>query len=196
MAGKILVTYSTNAGSTAEIAATIGEELGKSGAAVDVHPVAEVQNLNSYDAVVLGGPLILGWHQAAMKFLKANQQVLSQKKVAYCITCLNLTATDQAAVNGVPITLDTARAKPPKNPDKLRLPEKHGAPAEILANIAKDIPGITPVSAGFFGGKLDFGKLNLFQMLFVRVIIRHPAGDFRDFDAIRAWANEINPVLN
>ncbi len=39
MDGKILVAYGTASGSTAEVAQTIGEEIGKAGTQVDVRPV-------------------------------------------------------------------------------------------------------------------------------------------------------------
>jgi menaquinone-dependent protoporphyrinogen oxidase len=57
---KVLVTYATNSGSTAEVAKAVMEELQKSGAQVDLLPIAKVGELASYSAVVLGAPMILG----------------------------------------------------------------------------------------------------------------------------------------
>ncbi len=54
MAKKLLVAYGTAAGSTAEVAQAIGEEMEKAGAVVDVKPVEEVEDLKGYDAVVVG----------------------------------------------------------------------------------------------------------------------------------------------
>ena len=39
---KILVTYATNSGSTAEVAQAVGEELRKSGNQVEVLPIGKV----------------------------------------------------------------------------------------------------------------------------------------------------------
>ena len=67
---KILVAYATNAGSTAEIAQAVGEELSKDGAQVDVRLIDEVTAVEGYDAVVVGAPMIMGWHRTAVKFVK------------------------------------------------------------------------------------------------------------------------------
>src|SRR3982751_2220686 len=65
---RILVAYGTTSGSTGEIAEWIGEEL-RAGFAVDVRPAGEVQDLDGYDAVVLGAAVYMaGWHQDARRF--------------------------------------------------------------------------------------------------------------------------------
>ena len=70
---RILVAYATMAGSTVEVAQAVGEEIAKSGLQVDVLPLSEVQDLAAYDGVVLGGPMIMGWHRAALRFLRKNR---------------------------------------------------------------------------------------------------------------------------
>jgi menaquinone-dependent protoporphyrinogen oxidase len=194
MTTTILVTYTTNAGSTAEVAQAIGEELTKSGVQVEVRSFADVTSLDDYTAVIIGAPMILGWHRAAMAFVQTHQTALSQKPVAYFLTCLSLTATEEQTLNDVPLYLDTAHAKTPKNPGKLSFKEKFGLPASYVEPILGNAPQVKPVSVGLFGGKLDYSKLNLFQMLFVRIIIRHQAGDFRHWDAIKEWAKSL-PAL-
>lgn len=57
---KILVTYATNAGSTAKVAQAVADELAKT-ASVDVLPLDKVTSLEPYFAIVLGAPMILGW---------------------------------------------------------------------------------------------------------------------------------------
>ena len=64
---KVLIAYATRSGTTAEVARTIGEEIEKTGTQVDVLSVDKVNGLESYDAVVLGAPMILGWHRAALR---------------------------------------------------------------------------------------------------------------------------------
>jgi menaquinone-dependent protoporphyrinogen oxidase len=51
---KFLIAYGSAAGSTAEVAQAIGEEMQKEGAQVDVKPVEEVKDIRGYDGVVVG----------------------------------------------------------------------------------------------------------------------------------------------
>jgi menaquinone-dependent protoporphyrinogen IX oxidase len=59
----------------------------------------------------------------------------------------------------------------------------------------KKVPKVKPVSVGFFGGKLDYGTLNILHMLFVMLIIGARPGDHRNWEAIRAWAVSLRPSL-
>jgi menaquinone-dependent protoporphyrinogen IX oxidase len=52
-----------------------------------------------------------------------------------------------------------------------------------------------PVSAAFFAGKLDCSKLDFLSRLFVQVIIGAQSGDYRNWDAIRAWAAGLHSTL-
>jgi menaquinone-dependent protoporphyrinogen oxidase len=45
-----------------------------------------------------------------------------------------------------------------------------------------------------FSGKLDAGRLSLGERLLANVV-HVPAGDFRDWDAVRSWAHGIAPAL-
>ena len=60
MNDRILVTYATRAGSTAEVAAACAETLAARGYAVDVKPVKEKTQLTGYSAVVLGSAIRMG----------------------------------------------------------------------------------------------------------------------------------------
>jgi menaquinone-dependent protoporphyrinogen IX oxidase len=44
------------------------------------------------------------------------------------------------------------------------------------------------VSLGVFGGRLEYGRLKWWAVLFVMVIIQAPAGERRNWAAIRSWA--------
>src|SRR5512135_1537715 len=114
-AHKILVAYTTNSGTTADVAQAIGEELGKDGAQVDVRRIEEVTSLDTYTAVVVGGPMILGWHRTAVQFVKKHQQALSRVPVAYFLTAMSLTRTGETSVDGVPIYVDAMLAKAPQD---------------------------------------------------------------------------------
>ncbi len=47
---------------------------------------------------------------------------------------------------------------------------------------------IKPVSIGVFGGRLEYGRLKWWAVLFAMLIIRAPAGERRNWEAIRSWA--------
>lgn len=61
MQTKVLVAYSTNAGSTGEVAEAVAGELRKDGTTVDVKRLEEVADISPYQAVVVGAPMILIW---------------------------------------------------------------------------------------------------------------------------------------
>ena len=92
---KILVAYATNAGSTVEVAQAVGEELGKNGDQVEVRQIKDVTTVDGYDAVVVGAPMIMGWHLSAVNFVKKHQQALNRLKVAYFLTAMRLTQADR-----------------------------------------------------------------------------------------------------
>ncbi len=62
MSNKILVTYASRAGSTQGVAEAIGKSLADGGAAVDVRPMRDVQDLTPYRAVVAGSERSKGAH--------------------------------------------------------------------------------------------------------------------------------------
>ena len=54
MEKKALITYATRTESTREAAECIGKELAEFGAEVDVRPVVDIEDIDSYDAVIVG----------------------------------------------------------------------------------------------------------------------------------------------
>jgi menaquinone-dependent protoporphyrinogen oxidase len=192
---KVLVVYATNSGSTEEVAQAVAEELGREGAQVDVRHVDEVTSLEPYSAVVVGAPMIVGWHRAALGFIKRHRQALSRLPVAYFFTAISLTHTGDRHIDGVPVSVDAAVAKAPSNPKRLSLHERYSTVANYLKPALKAAPSVKPVSAAFFGGKLELFRLNLLQMLFVMVVIRAQPGDYRDWAFIRDWATQVRAAL-
>ena len=192
---KILVAFTTNSGSTEEVAQAVGEELGKGGDQVDVRRLEEVRDIAQYQAVVVGAPMILGWHRAALNFIKKHKKALSQVRVAYFFTAMSLTQTGETIIDAIPVCIDPEQAKPPKNTRRLSLEERYALPASYLRPALKAAPEVKPVSVGFFGGKLEMFKLNIFQMLFVMIAIRAQPGDRRNWDFIREWAGNLRRAL-
>ena len=192
---KILVTYTTMSGSTVEVAKAVADGLGQDGIIVDLQPISQVKHISAYNAIVLGAPMILGWHRDMVNFITQNQEALNNVPVAYFTTQLHLTKLPETEVNGIPIYLDPKLAKPPANPGKMNISEKQGTPTSCVGPALEKAPKVRPVSVGFFGGKLDYSTLKLLPKLFVKLIIRGVEGDYRNWDAVRAWTDTIRPKL-
>jgi menaquinone-dependent protoporphyrinogen oxidase len=188
---RILVAYATMAGSTAEVAQAVGEEISKSGLQVDVLPVAQVHNLEAYDGVVLGGPMIMGWHRAALRFLKKNRRSFERIPFALFLMAMSLTQSGEMSVDGIPIFVDEKLPKPPAEAGKLNFKERYARLVNYLRPILSAARPFMPVSIAVFGGRLEYGRLKWWAVLFVMLIIQAPAGDRRNWAAIRTWASEL-----
>src|SRR3990172_12556259 len=91
MSNKILVTYASRIGSTAEVAEAIGQTLAESGAQVEVLPMQDVKDLAPYQAVVAGSAIRGGeWLPEAMQFVQTHQAALDQKPFAAFLVCMTL----------------------------------------------------------------------------------------------------------
>ena len=171
MNDKILVTFASRAGSTAEVAKAIGKTLSDGGAQVDVLAMREVQDLAPYRAVVAGSAIRKSkWLPEAAEFVQAHHGALSQKPFAMFTVCITL-----AMSNGDPYRSAVS-----------------GWVAPVRAQVK-------PVSEAFFAGLLDFGKLPLnWDTPMLRAAVAFgifPRGDHRDWNAIRAWAKDLKPIL-
>src|SRR4030067_3023652 len=98
---KILVSYATMAGSTAEVAQAVGEELTNRGFQVDVLPLSEVKSVSGYDGVVVGAPMILGWARASQGFLRKHRREFQHLPLAVFATAMSLTQTRESSIDGV-----------------------------------------------------------------------------------------------
>ena len=193
---KILVAYATMAGSTVEVAQAVSEEIAKSGYQVDILPISEVKDLQAYDGVVVGGPMIMGWHREAIRFLKKHRETFRQIPLAVFVMAMSLTQTGEASIGGVPIYVDEELPKPPENEERLNFRERYSRLSKYLRPIIKAIRPVKPVSIGVFGGRLEYGRLKWRAVLFVMLIIQAPAGDRRNWPAIRSWAAGLPAALN
>lgn len=189
---NVLVAYATMAGSTAEVAEavaeTISEEMAGNDVQIKVLPLGEVQDLEGYDAVVVGAPMILGWHRGALRFLKKNRRVLTQKPLALFVTAMSLTETGERRLNGVPLTVDEDLPKAPQQEGRLTFRERYARLSNYVRPILKAAGPVQPVSIGVFGGRMEYGRLPWWGVLFAMLIVRAPAGDRRNWEAIRSWA--------
>lgn len=87
---RILVTYASTAGSTAEVAERIGHDLGSS-ATVDVVPASARPDPTGYDAVIVGSAIHGGKLMPdVIKFVEKNRSTLNHIPTAYFIVCLTM----------------------------------------------------------------------------------------------------------
>jgi menaquinone-dependent protoporphyrinogen oxidase len=167
---KFLIAYASFCGTTGGVAEALGQVLCERGAQVDVRLVKNVQELSSYDAVVLGSPVQrASWLPEAVEFVEKNQAALNRMPVAYFLTCLALYR-------------DTA--------------ETRGLARSYFNPVLKAVPAVQPVDLGLFAGALDYSKLNVIQRMIMKSRMKEkgvPEGDFRDWKAIRAWAAGLHP---
>jgi len=171
MSNKILVTYASRAGSTAEVAEAIGKTLSEGGMQVDVISMNDVKDLSPYQAVVAGSAIRGSkWLPEAVQFIQTHRAALAQKRFAMFTVCITLAM---------------------KNAENYR-PGVMGWVAPVRAMVK-------PLSEGLFAGRLDFSKLPFnWDTLMLRLSVAlgiFPRGDHRDWDAIHSWAESLKPVL-
>ena len=167
MTHRVLVVYATKYGATAGIAEKIGQVLRETGLAVDVQPAGRAGDPAAYQAVVLGSAVYIGrWRKEAANYLKAHEQALAQRPV-WIFNSGPLGEGDAAEQAG-----------------DLGFPKALRPIAERIH--ARDV--------AIFFGAVDQAKLNpLERWMFKNV--KSPTGDFRDWDAIAAWAIGIAAAL-
>jgi menaquinone-dependent protoporphyrinogen oxidase len=169
---RVLVTYASRYGSTGGVAAAIAQTLCEAGMAVDVRLVTNVDDLSSYRAVIVGSPVHSDeWMPEAITFVNTNRNLLSELPVAYFLTCITL-------------GLDPR-------------PEGRQRMAEVLERVQEQIPEVQPMDQGLFAGVVDFGNMSdLIQRLHRACGGAGMIGfDFRDWDAIRTWAETVGATL-
>lgn len=167
MSRKALVAYGSKHGSTAEIAATIGQVLTEAGLDVDVRSAETVNDVTPYQAVILGSAVYAGqWRKEAAWFLESHQSELAQRPVWLF--------SSGPSGEGDPVELL----------DGWRLPESEKPIADR----------VSPRDVAVFHGNIDPDRLNLAERLIVKAV-KGEFGDFRDWEAIRGWASEIASSL-
>lgn len=169
---KVLVTYASKLGSTAEVAKFMGSVLSEQGASIAVKPLSEVDDLETYDSVIIGSAIRYDrWLPEATTFVRQNRTTLSNVPVSFFFTCLTLAQPTPAAM-----------LKAEGYADKLR----------SLA------PEVKPVTVGGFAGALRFARTP-WQARFVLKVMSIASGvkegDYRDWEAIRSWTlSQLEPV--
>jgi menaquinone-dependent protoporphyrinogen oxidase len=166
MKKKVLVTYASKYGSTGGVADAIGKELCSKGMAADVVLIKNVRNVSSYQGVVIGSAIYMGkWMSEAADFVKKNKDSLRQVPVAYFLVCMTLSQPTE---------------------------KKQAEVLSYMDPVLQAVPEIKPVGIGTFAGALDYNNLSWLNEKILKSK-GTPEGDFRDWNAIRAWARD--PVL-
>jgi menaquinone-dependent protoporphyrinogen oxidase len=167
MSKRVLVAYATKYGSTREIAKRIAEVIERSGLEVDLKEVSEVAGLDAYEAVIVGSAVYAGsWRKEAVKFLEEKETQLAALPV------------------WVFSSGPTGEGEPVELMDGWHFPEAQRPLAERI--------GVRELA--FFHGAIVMDALNLPERLIVRSL-KAPLGDFRDWDAIEAWARGVANAL-
>jgi menaquinone-dependent protoporphyrinogen IX oxidase len=192
---RILVTYSTNSGSTTEIAAAVSKRLESGGHQVTMMEICQVKSVGDYDSVVIGAPMIFGWQNQARNFVHKFERELSTKKVAYFACAMRLTVNQSEQLPKVALTVDPNLALEPENPSRLSIKERLTTIGFYLHPMLAAGKIILPVSIAFLNGKLDMRKLSWWQAAFVMVVVQGTPGDYRDWYFINQWGESLASLL-
>ena len=158
---KILVAYASRAGSTAEIAAEIGKTLTNKGAQVDVLPIKEVADLSSYQSVVIGSAVRIG---------------------SWLPEAVKFIQTHKDILSRVPTSVFAVHIMNMENDEKSR------AARQMYLDPVRKL--ITPRKEACFNGVGDLAKVSFIERM-VGKMVKSAEGDFRDWNAIRAWAESL-----
>ncbi len=171
MSKKILITYASRLDATTGVAQAIGKTFTECGAQVDVLPMNEVKDLDSYQAVVAGSAVRgAAWLPEALQFVKTHQKTLAKKPFAAFLVCMTL-----AMPNG----------------------EKYREHISSWLGPVREL--VRPVDEGLFAGTLNISRVESFaERVKFRLSVLFGVwkeGDHRDWNAIHAWAEKVYPQL-
>lgn len=151
MPTKVLVAYGTTNGSTAQIAETIADVLRKRGVPTEAVPARSVTDVESYDAVVVGGGLYAGrWHKDARRFVRRHGRVLAGRPLWF--------------FSSGPLDASATEKDIPPVPGVRRVMTRLGVRAHVtfggcLEEGAKGFVARKIVSSGKGGDFRDFGRI-------------------------------------
>ena len=165
MSDRVLIAYASVSGSTGQIAEAIGLSLIEENLLVDVFHMHDVRVLNHYRAVILGTAIRRGNPlPEALRFVQQHRAALRHIPLAVFSV-------------GVTMRHDTPQSR-----------------IEAKAHLAPLLKEINePFSVGLFAGRLDYNRISLFWRLLTprEGVQRVKAGDWRNWEKIRAWSDEV-----
>ena len=173
---RVLVAYASRHGATAGIAERIAAALTAAGVSAEARAVEDVKNVEPYDAVVLGGAAYMfHWLKSAVAFSRRHRKELAARPVwLFSSGPLGADLVDKDGKN----VLETTR---PKEFDELtKLLHPRGEQV-FFGAYDPDAPAV------------GLGERFVQHVPAARAAL--PAGDFRDWPAIDAWAAQIAAEL-
>ena len=166
---SVLVTYASAEGSTKEVASYIAERLRSHGLVVDLLPVSEEPDAQSYDAVVVGSAVRnMAWLPDAESYLHRHRYVLAGRELWL-----------------FSVGLSPALSGPIGNMLKRAVPKK----ISTLLNMA------SARDYAAFAGVFRRAHTTRLTRIVYRLIGGHTYGDLRDWEAIAHWADAIAVAL-
>lgn len=161
MPGRVLVAYASKRGSMAEVAQAIARELEHAGIEAPVAEMDSVASLASYDGLVLGTPVYTN---------KLFGDVSS------------FVRRHGDTIGRIPVAAFLTGIAP--------VYPKAGDPVQVAGLMKAALHPVIPVAVTMFGGKLDSAQQSFAERSLTR-LLKVPVGDFRDWDAIAAWARQL-----
>lgn len=176
---RILVAYASRHGATRGIAERVAQKLGRHGLEVTLQPVEKAGAVDEYDAFVIGSAAYMGgWLKEATRFVERHRSLLASRPV--WLFSSGPVGTETVDANG----RDVFEASVPRE-----FAEFSGLihPRDERIFFGAYNPDAEPV------GVMERLGAPFLRMSAVREAL--PAGDFRDWPAIEAWADEIATQL-
>ncbi len=164
---RALVTYGTRYGATKGIASRIGERLRQSGFDTDVLHANENIEVRKYDAVIVGSPIYgRAWLPEPALLIIMNADALSE----------------------IPFALFSSGMIDVKHHRGV-LRQEHDAFIRKLRSETET--EIEPLSTAVFDGAMNRSNLPKCMQIVDMILGVTPQGDFRDWEAIDKWADNI-----
>jgi menaquinone-dependent protoporphyrinogen oxidase len=163
---KLLITYASKCGSTADIAKSMGNVLVEKGCEVDILPVNEVKSIDDYAGILVGSAVRVGaWLPEAVEFVKINQ----------------------SAMQKIPTAIFTVHGLNWENTSASEALRKNYTNAVKLL--------ISPIDEVFFAGKIDYTTMTFLEKMLCKAV-KAVEEDRRNWGLINSWAAEIPNILN
>ena len=183
---RVEIVHASRHGGTAGIAARIAEILLSEGIDVSVADAADRPDGIGFDAYVIGSGVQIGsWHKEGIEFIERNQAILGARPV-WLFSSGPLPGSSMMTDTEDRLTLALGPKEGPGSGGRKRI-------AALSAEIRPRDHRV------FYGAYNPKDPPKSMQERLVRVMPAAkrilPSGDFREWDAIEAWAREIAAEL-
>lgn len=183
---RVLITYGSRHGATKGIAEFIGEALRAGHLDGVVEPAESVHDVTNVDAFVVGSAIYMGsWLKEPIEFLERHRDLLATKPV-WLFSSGPLKGSSKEEAGADPLESALGPMEGPGSGGHRRIAELEKA-IGVRGHVA------------FYGAFDPKDPPKAMSERFVRMMPGSkgilPPGDFRDWDAVDAWAHEIATAL-